>query len=69
MADDRLTQLEELLAHQQRLLDELNGVLTELRTDVDALTREQAKLRATVARLVQLHDGADDTPGEKPPHY
>ncbi|MEM9185870.1 MAG: SlyX family protein [Planctomycetota bacterium] len=69
MSVDRATQLEELLAHQQRLLEELDGVVTELRRDVDTLGKEQARLAATVTRLAQSQDGAQDFPGEKPPHY
>ncbi len=69
MEPERATQLEELLAHQQRLLDELNSVLTELRGDVDTLTTEQRRLKETVAKLLDFHAGAEETPDEKPPHY
>lgn len=69
MAEDRLTNLEELLAHQQRLLDQLNAMVTDLRSECDTLAADQAKLKQTVARLVQFHEGAEDRPDEKPPHY
>lgn len=66
---DRLTQLEELLAHQQRLLEQLNGTVTEQRLEMDTLQSDQRKLKETVARLMEYHEGAEDTPGERPPHY
>lgn len=66
---DRQTQLEELLAHQQRMLEELNEVITSLRTDVDKAVLEQDKLKRTVARLVEYYEGAEGGADERPPHY
>lgn len=67
--NDRITNLEELLAHQQRLLDDLNAVVTMQRDEIDALSADHARLRVTVQRLVQHHEGAEDQPDERPPHY
>lgn len=67
--NDRQTHLEELLAHQQRTLDELNSVITGMRDELDAVTTEHAKLKNTVARLVEHYEGADGAPDERPPHY
>lgn len=69
MSDDRLTRLEELLAHQQRTVDELNAVVTTLRADLDDLRADHVRLAQTVRRLVEAYEGAEDTPGERPPHY
>ena len=69
MDADKATKLEELLAHQQRLLDELNAELTALRGEFDALAKEHTRLKATTAKLVEFQEGAEDRPGEKPPHY
>ncbi|TWT38292.1 hypothetical protein KOR34_32610 [Posidoniimonas corsicana] len=66
---DRQTQLEELLAHQQRMLDELNSVVTGLRNELDLANLERTKLKTTVARLVEHYEAADGGPDEKPPHY
>jgi len=66
---DRQTQLEELVAHQQRLLDDLNAIVTEQRTEIERLTLEQLRLKTTVARLVDFHEGAETSVDEKPPHY
>ncbi|MEM8865523.1 MAG: SlyX family protein [Planctomycetota bacterium] len=67
--ESRLTQLEELLAHQQRLLDELNEVITTQRREIDWLLADREKLKATVTRLVQLQESAEQLPDERPPHY
>lgn len=66
---DRQTQLEELLAHQQRLLDDLNSVVTGLRRELDLANLEQLKLKKTVARLVEYYEAAEGAADEKPPHY
>lgn len=75
-ADERLTRLEaravsleELLAHQQRLLEQLNAGVTQLREDVDRLQAGQAKLKQTVGRLVEFYESAEGSADEKPPHY
>lgn len=66
---DRVTQLEELLARQQRMLDELNDVVIDLRSELDRTTAEQTRLKRTVQRLVEHYESADGAPDEKPPHY
>jgi uncharacterized coiled-coil protein SlyX len=67
--DDRQKQLEELLAHQQQMLDDLNGVVTELRLEIDRILAEQHRLKTTVSRLLEFQEGADLSADEKPPHY
>jgi uncharacterized coiled-coil protein SlyX len=66
---ERHTRLEELLAHQQRMLDDLNEVVTVLRGELDLVTGEQVKLTRTVARLLEFYEGADGGADERPPHY
>lgn len=67
--NEQLTRVEELLAHQQRLLEQLNGVVTEQRREIDLLLASQARLEHTVKRLAQFQEGAEGLPDEKPPHY
>jgi uncharacterized coiled-coil protein SlyX len=66
--DDRVMQLEELVSHQERLLDELNSVVVRLRAEHDAF-RLNTKLQ--VDRLVSRFESqaGDAEPDEKPPHY
>ncbi len=66
---ERQTRLEELLAHQQQMLDDLNAVVTGLRSEMDRATIEQIKLKRTVARLVEFYEGAEGGADERPPHY
>jgi len=67
---DRQRQLEELLAHQQHLIDELNGVVTQQRLEMDTMQRRlkslESKLQAVAERAAA---GGEDLPHEKPPHY
>ncbi|TWT74423.1 hypothetical protein Pla123a_32460 [Posidoniimonas polymericola] len=66
---ERQTKLEELLAHQQQMLDDLNSVVTGLRRELDMANLEQVKLKRTVARLVEYYESAEGAADEKPPHY
>ena len=72
--DDRdlaaqLTHLQEVISHQQQLLNDLNEAVTATRDEVDASTRRQHSVELTVRRLVDLQTAAEDLPDEKPPHY
>lgn len=66
---DALVRLEELYTHQQHLLHELDSVVTSLNDRLDINSPKIARLDETVRSLVELQEGADDSPGEKPPHY
>ncbi|MDA0222507.1 MAG: SlyX family protein [Rhodobacterales bacterium] len=69
MSDERITQLEMQTAHQTRILEELNDVVTQHGREIDILTR---RLRVVMERLAE-HDLAtgDTAPGadQKPPHW
>jgi SlyX protein len=65
---ERLVELEERLTYQQRLIDELNGVVLEQGRRLDHFSRELAAYRAAVDRLAQM-PGGEDLPHDKPPHY
>ena len=65
--DERITELELRFTEQERLLQELSGVLFSQQREMDAL-------RAQVARLekkLQAEPGLVDPSGDKdpPPHY
>lgn len=67
---DRITQLEELLSHQQHLLDALSEETTRQQGDLQALGRKVGLLEAQLRQLAGLVEAAgDNLPHEKPPHY
>ncbi len=61
--------LEEVITHQQQLVQDLNEALTETCGGVDETARRQQALELTVKRLVEQQQGAVDAPDERPPHY
>ncbi len=63
VAEQRLTHLEEKLAHQERLLETLNEVIIEQRAELDALRR---RLETSERMLTRL---GEDASNERPPHY
>ena len=64
-----LTHLQEVISHQQQLVNELNEAVTATRNEVDSSARRQHGVELTVRRLVDLQTAAEDVPNEKPPHY
>ncbi|MCO6042293.1 SlyX family protein [Aeoliella sp. ICT_H6.2] len=70
MSDERQTRLEELLAHQQHLIDTLNTEAVEQRKEIDRLSGAVARLEAKLKLLAQFVErSGEDLPHEKPPHY
>jgi SlyX protein len=66
--EGRLVALEERLTFQQRLIDELNGVVLDQRREIDRLAREAAQCREMLEQ-VQNSALGENLPHENPPHY
>ncbi len=66
MSDDRLTALEELTAHQAKIIDELSEQLTEQWKVIDRMKRTLERMGE---RLESLDAGTGEVPVTKPPHY
>jgi uncharacterized coiled-coil protein SlyX len=65
---DRLTELEIQLMHQQRLVDELNLLVYQQQQTIDGLVAElgQIKEHIQMALPSMMKEPEDETP---PPHY
>ncbi len=61
--DDRQIDFEMRLMHQEKLLEQLNEIVTEQQTQLERLRREVARLKD------QLAQGASEDVNEPPPHY
>lgn len=59
-------ELETRIAHYERLVDELSGVVADQGRTIDALTREVRRLSERLSDLDFALRGSDDRP---PPHY
>jgi SlyX protein len=64
---DRLDELEIMVAHQARLIEELNEVVARQSKDIDRLERI-AEILAERFRAVE-EQAVPDTPVNKPPHW
>lgn len=64
--NERLLVLEERLAYQQRLIDQLNEVILRQQVEIEKLARGLTGCRTSLQRLSAL---GEDLPHEKPPHY
>lgn len=67
MSEDRIAQLEEIVAHQQKTIDELSEQLAEQWKTLD---RMATSLRTVSERLMGLEERTSEAaPVTKPPHY
>jgi len=66
MDETRLIEIETKIAFLERTVDELNGVLLEVRAQVD---RIEQTLSQTREQLEQQAASGADLPFQKPPHY
>ena len=67
--DARLTRLEEHLAHQNALVEELNEIIIQQRNEMDLLNRRVAMLMQRAAE--QEADSSTSAPlaDQRPPHW
>ena len=72
-ADGRLTRMEEKLAHLERFVGELDGVVREAFDRIAAVRGELDKLRASVEAdeetTAETDADADDPEAHRPPHW
>ena len=66
---DRLTRLEEHLAHQNTLVEELNEVVTEQRTEIDQLNRRVSMLMQRAAEQEADNQSGAPLADQRPPHW
>jgi SlyX protein len=66
--DARLRPLEERLAFQERVIDELNAAILRQQQQLDQLNRQLAAITRGLEQLAEQAQGGD-LPHEKPPHY
>lgn len=64
-----VVRLEEVITHQQRVVQALDEAVTAVRDASDLTTRRSVSVEQTVKRLADYQQGAEDLPDERPPHY
>lgn len=67
--EKEVIRLEEVITHQQRLVQDLNEAVTMTSGGADETARRLQSLEQTIKRLVEQQQGAVDAPDERPPHY
>ena len=65
----RITQLEETVLHQERLVEQLNEIVIQLRADLAKMATENEERRRQVKWLTENKSIIEDRVDEKPPHY
>lgn len=65
--EQRLTEMEMLIMHQGRVIDQLNEVVTGHQSVIDQLSRELRSIKEALRGLSS--DNASPSEEEPPPHY
>jgi len=66
--DDRVTVVEEKLAHLEKYVSELDGVVREMHDQIAALKREVGRMQDRIEQAQEGED-PDDLEANRPPHY
>ena len=66
---DRVLQLEELVSHQEHLVQQVNEVVVQLRAEVARLDLKLTEQQARLTWLAEDPSGDATLGEEKPPHY
>ncbi|MEZ6090424.1 MAG: SlyX family protein [Pirellulaceae bacterium] len=66
--DDLIVQLQETVSFQQRAIDQLNEVITQIRLELDQANLRLEKHEARLKYLAETQT-VDEVPDERPPHY
>ena len=69
MTDDRLTQLEETIAHLTLQVEELNEVVTRQDDELSRMTHRVKMLMEREAEREMTNSGGVVMGDERPPHY
>lgn len=69
MTETRITRLEELLAHQSRMVEDLSDVVRGQADRIDRLERRVQMLLARAAEAELDAGGTVPMADQKPPHY
>ncbi len=69
MSDERFVDLETRLAHQERLIEELNDVLTDQQARLTHLEAVSESLKDRLRALGEGGIGPGAPEDERPPHY
>lgn len=69
MTNDRITQLEETIAHLTRQVEELNEVVARQDTDLSKITHRVKMLMEREAQRESAGTGGVILGDERPPHY
>lgn len=77
MTNDTRQNMEEMLAHQQRQIDDLSDIVTRQWQEIEALKKRLARLQDKVVTLEESGGGEDGKSlsvteqalRDKPPHY
>ena len=69
MSDERLTELEENVAHLARVVDDLNEVVTRQAGEIDRLTHRVRMLLERAAEAELASGSSVPLADQKPPHW
>lgn len=71
MSDEKITQIQEVLAHQEQEIATLNQMVTRQWDEIDLLKKQIRKLHGSLAEVTenQTVSAAEQAARDKPPHY
>lgn len=72
MSDEKITQIQEVLAHQEQMIHTLNDMVTKQWDEIDLLKKRVKRLQEEVANGMEKDQplsATEQAARDKPPHY
>lgn len=71
MSEEKITQIQEVLAHQEQQIETLSEMVARQWDEIDALKKHVKRLQGAMAEVTenQTRSTAEQSALDKPPHY
>ncbi|MDY0009212.1 MAG: SlyX family protein [Bdellovibrionales bacterium] len=69
MSDEKITQIQEVLMHQEQQISDLSKMVVQQWAEIDLLKKYLRKMQGDIDAVAEAADRSSPAANQKPPHY